>query len=76
MEEVFEQFIQIKNNPLIRSFILYAFIWTCLSTAMWFFQLEIVNAYADTSAEKTKVFGQADQFVPLLTFLLKFSLHL
>ena len=67
MEEVFEQFIQIKNNPLIRSFILYAFIWTCLSTAMWFFQLEIVNAYAATSAEKTKVFGQADQFVPLLT---------
>ena len=72
MEEVFEQFIQIKNNPLIRSFILYAFIWTCLSTAMWFFQLEIVNAYADTSAEKTKVFGQADQFVLCLRFYSNF----
>ena len=66
-EEIFEQFIQIQKNPLIKSFIFYAFTWTCLSTALWFFQLEIVNAYATTSAEKTKVFGQADQFVPLVT---------
>jgi len=73
-EEIFEQFIQIQKNPLIRSFIFYAFTWTCLSTALWFFQLEIVNAYATTSAEKTKVFGQADQFVPLVTLFTQIAL--
>ena len=67
LEDSFEQFVHIKKNPIIRSFLLYTFVWTCLSTALWFFQLEIVNAYASTSEEKTKVFGQADQLVPLLT---------
>ena len=38
-EDIFEQFIQIKNNPLIRNFIFYAFTWTCLSTALLVFSI-------------------------------------
>ena len=68
-EDIFEQFIQIRNNPLIRNFIFYAFIWTCLSTALWFFQLEIINSYTDDSAVKTKIFGRADSMVPIITLI-------
>lgn len=68
-EDIFEQFIQIRNNPLIRNFIFYAFTWTCLSTALWFFQLEIINSYTDDSAEKTKIFGRADSIVPIITLI-------
>ena len=68
-EDIFEQFIQIKNNPLIRNFIFYAFTWTCLSTALWFFQLEIINSYTDDSSVKTKIFGRADSIVPIITLL-------
>ena len=68
-EDIFEQFIQIRNNPLIRNFIFYAFTWTCLSTALWFFQLEIINSYTDDSSVKTKIFGRADSIVPIITLL-------
>jgi len=68
-EDIFEQFIQIRNNPLIRNFIFYAFTWTCLSTALWFFQLEIINSYTDDSAVKTKIFGRADSIVPIITLI-------
>ena len=69
IEDIFEQFIQIRNNPLIRNFIFYAFTWTCLSTALWFFQLEIINSYTDDSAVKTKIFGRADSLVPIITLI-------
>ena len=68
-EDIFEQFIQIRNNSLIRNFIFYAFTWTCLSTALWFFQLEIINSYTDDSAVKTKIFGRADSIVPIITLI-------
>ncbi|MAK16841.1 MAG: hypothetical protein CMQ70_02620 [Gammaproteobacteria bacterium] len=68
-EDIFEQFTQIRNNPLIRNFIFYAFTWTCLSTALWFFQLEIINSYTDDSAVKTKIFGRADSIVPIITLV-------
>ena len=68
-EDIFEQFFQIRNNPLIRNFIFYAFTWTCLSTALWFFQLEIINSYTDDSAVKTKIFGRADSIVPIITLV-------
>lgn len=70
----FEQFSQIKNNPLIRKFILYAFVWTSLSTALWFFQLEIINSYTNDSDIKTKIFGRADSIVPLLTLSIQLLL--
>ena len=66
-KQVFEQFTQIKENPLIRNFIFYAFIWTCLSTALWFFQLEIINNFTNDSAVKTQIFGRADSMVPIIT---------
>ena len=67
LKQVFEQFTQIKENPLIRNFIFYAFIWTCLSTALWFFQLEIINNFTNDSAVKTQIFGRADSMVPIIT---------
>jgi AAA family ATP:ADP antiporter len=67
--QVFEQFTQIKENPLIRNFIFYAFIWTCLSTALWFFQLEIINNFTNDSAVKTQIFGRADSMVPIITLV-------
>tara|TARA_B100000575_G_scaffold291198_1_gene296516 strand:+ start:89 stop:1318 length:1230 start_codon:yes stop_codon:yes gene_type:complete len=69
-----EQFSQIRKNPLIRKFVLYAFVWTCLSTALWFFQLEIINNYTNDSAEKTRIFGRADSIVPLITLLIQIFL--
>ena len=68
-KQVFEQFTQIKENPLIRNFIFYAFIWTCLSTALWFFQLEIINNFTNDSAVKTQIFGRADSMVPIITLV-------
>ena len=74
LEGFFEQFEHIKKNPAIRVYLLYTFVWTCLTSALWFFQLEIVNTYTSTSEEKTKVFGQADQFVPLITLFVQIFL--
>ena len=71
VDDIFEQFRQIKQNPIIRSFVLYAFTWTCLSTALWFFQLELVNSYTDDSAIKTRVFGRADSIVPIITLAIQ-----
>ena len=71
VDDIFEQFRQIKQNPIIRSFVLYAFTWTCLSTALWFFQLELVNSYTDDSAIKTRVFGRADSIVPIVTLVIQ-----
>ncbi len=74
LNRTLEQFSQIRKNPLIRKFVLYAFVWTCLSTALWFFQLEIINNYTNDSAEKTRIFGRADSIVPLITLLIQIFL--
>ena len=67
--QVFEQFTQIRKNPLIRNFVFYAFIWTCLTTALWFFQLKIINSFTDDSAVKTQIFARADSIVPIITLI-------
>ncbi|MFL2695920.1 MAG: hypothetical protein ACJ0FS_03085 [Gammaproteobacteria bacterium] len=74
LSSTLEQFSQIRKNPLIRQFVLYAFVWTCLSTALWFFQLEIINNFTSDSAEKTRIFGRADSIVPLITLLVQIFL--
>ena len=90
LSSTLEQFSQIRTNSLIRQFVLYAFVWTCLSTALWFFQLEIINNYtmelaaiqgledeekkAFLSAEKTRIFGRADSIVPLITLFVQIFL--
>ncbi|MEC8153117.1 MAG: hypothetical protein VX039_02765 [Pseudomonadota bacterium] len=74
LSSTLEQFSQIRTNPLIKQFVLYAFVWTCLSTALWFFQLEIINNYTDDSAEKTRIFGRADSIVPLVTLFIQIFL--
>jgi AAA family ATP:ADP antiporter len=74
LSSTFEQFSQIRTNSLIRQFVLYAFVWTCLSTALWFFQLEIINNYTNDSAEKTRIFGRADSIVPLITLFVQIFL--
>ena len=38
-----EQLKQIKSNVLIRQLLSYVFLWTCLSTALYFFSLEVIN---------------------------------
>ena len=67
--QVIEQFTQIRKNPLIRNFVFYAFIWTCLTTALWFFQLKIINSFTDDSAVKTQIFARADSIVPIITLI-------
>ena len=67
--QVFEQFIQIRKNPLIRNFVFYAFTWTCLTTALWFFQLEIINNFTNDSSVKTQIFARADSIVPIITLI-------
>tara|TARA_B100000886_G_scaffold80816_1_gene52588 strand:+ start:338 stop:1507 length:1170 start_codon:yes stop_codon:yes gene_type:complete len=74
LSSTLEQFSQIRTNPLIRQFVLYAFVWTCLSTALWFFQLEIINNFTSDSAEKTRIFGRADSIVPLITLFVQIFL--
>tara|TARA_E500000081_G_scaffold105033_1_gene106429 strand:+ start:86 stop:1255 length:1170 start_codon:yes stop_codon:yes gene_type:complete len=74
LSSTLEQFSQIRANSLIRQFVLYAFVWTCLSTALWFFQLEIINNYTNDSAEKTRIFGRADSIVPLITLFVQIFL--
>ena len=67
--QIIEQFTQIRKNPLIRNFVFYAFIWTCLTTALWFFQLKIINSFTDDSAVKTQIFARADSIVPIITLI-------
>ena len=64
-----EQFSQIRTNPLIRQFVLYAFVWTCLSTALWFFQLEIINNYTMELAQDQKAIQGLEDEEKLANFL-------
>ena len=64
-----EQFRQIKLNPLVRQLLSYVFIWTCLSTALYFFSIEIVSSVSSDRVVQTQLFAQADAIaIPLTLF--------
>ena len=64
-----EQFRQIKSNTLVRQLLSYVFIWTCLSTALYFFSIEIVSNVSSDKAVQTELFAQADAIaIPLTLF--------
>ena len=64
-----EQFRQIKSNPLVRQLLSYVFIWTCLSTALYFFSIEIVSSVSSDRVVQTQLFAQADAIaIPLTLF--------
>ena len=64
-----EQFRQIKSNTLVRQLLSYVFIWTCLSTALYFFSIEIVSNVSSDRAVQTELFAQADAIaIPLTLF--------
>ena len=64
-----EQFRQIKSNPLVRQLLSYVFIWTCLSTALYFFSIEIVSSVSSDRVAQTQLFAQADAIaIPLTLF--------
>ena len=64
-----EQFRQIKSNALVRQLLSYVFIWTCLSTALYFFSIEIVSSVSSDRAVQTELFAQADAIaIPLTLF--------
>ena len=64
-----EQFRQIKSNPLVRQLLSYVFIWTCLSTALYFFSIEIVRSVSSDRVVQTQLFAQADAIaIPLTLF--------
>ena len=46
----------------------YAFIWTCCSTALYFFSLEIINKYTNDIVEQRAIFADADSLVTPITF--------
>ena len=64
-----EQFRQIKSNPLVRQLLSYVFIWTCLSTALYFFSVEIVDSVTSDEVKQRELFAQADAIaIPLTLF--------
>ncbi len=66
--ELSEQFIQIKSNKLVRQLLIYAFLWTCLATSLYFFSLEIINKYSTDVVEQRKIFSLADSVVTPISF--------
>ena len=66
--EISEQFIQIKSNKLVRQLLIYAFLWTCLATSLYFFSLEIINKYSTDVVEQRKIFSLADSIVTPISF--------
>jgi AAA family ATP:ADP antiporter len=66
--ELSEQFIQIKSNKLVRQLLIYAFLWTCLATSLYFFSLEIINKYSTEVVEQRKIFSLADSVVTPISF--------
>ena len=67
--ELSEQFIQIKSNILVRQLLIYAFLWTCLATSLYFFGLEIINKYSTDVVEQRKIFSLADSVVTPISFI-------
>ena len=68
LSELSEQFIQIKSNKLVRQLLIYAFLWTCLATSLYFFSLEIINKYSTDVVEQRKIFSLADSIVTPISF--------
>ena len=68
LSELSEQFIQIKSNKLVRQLLIYAFLWTCLATSLYFFSLEIINKYSTDVVEQRKIFSLADSVVTPISF--------
>ena len=68
LSELSEQFIQIKSNKLVRQLLIYAFLWTCLATSLYFFGLEIINKYSTDVVEQRKIFSLADSIVTPISF--------
>ena len=68
LSELSEQFIQIKSNKLVRQLLIYAFLWTCLATSLFFFSLEIINKYSTDVVEQRKIFSLADSVVTPISF--------
>jgi len=68
LTEISEQFIQIKSNKLVRQLLIYAFLWTCLATSLYFFSLEIINKYSTDVVEQRKIFSLADSVVTPISF--------
>ncbi len=66
--ELSEQFIQIKSNKLVRQLLIYAFLWTCLATSLYFFSIEIINKYSTDVVEQRKIFSLADSVVTPISF--------
>ena len=66
--EISEQFIQIESNKLVRQLLIYAFLWTCLATSLYFFSLEIINKYSTDVVEQRKIFSLADSIVTPISF--------
>ena len=65
-----------RNKPgLISGIFLvsYGFFWTCLSTALYFFNLEIINAYTEDTSRKVQIFSFADNIVLPLTLFFQAS---
>ena len=69
LSELSEQFIQIKSNKLVRQLLIYAFLWTCLATSLYFFGLEIINKYSTDVVEQRKIFSLADSVVTPISFI-------
>ena len=68
--DLIEQISQVKNNPMVQKLLIYAFIWTCCSTALYFFSLEIINNYTDDEEQQRRIFASADSLVtPIALFL-------
>ena len=68
LSELSEQFIQIKSNKLVRQLLVYAFLWTCLATSLYFFGIEIINKYSTDVVEQRKIFSLADSVVTPISF--------
>jgi AAA family ATP:ADP antiporter len=68
LSELSEQFIQIKSNNLVRQLLVYAFLWTCLATSLYFFGIEIINKYSTDVVEQRKIFSLADSVVTPISF--------
>jgi len=68
LTELSEQFIQIKSNKLVRQLLIYAFLWTCLATSLYFFGIEIINKYSTDVVEQRKIFSLADSVVTPISF--------
>ncbi|MAI42877.1 MAG: hypothetical protein CMP95_10490 [Gammaproteobacteria bacterium] len=74
ISELTEQFAQIRANPLIRKLLIYAFIWTCLATALYFFSIEIISAYTNDAIKQREIFALADSIVTPLSFFIQLLL--